>query len=68
MEREEDSVPENVEDEFQVKILEFIQDSRNQFQLLQEQITELTEEMKSVKTVHEEIVKETQKGKRKDEE
>ena len=25
MEREEDSVPENVEDEFQVKILEFIQ-------------------------------------------
>ena len=68
MEREDESVPQKIDDVFQAQILEFIQDSRNQYQLLQEQITELTEEMKSVKTVHEEIVKETQKGKRKDEE
>ena len=47
MEREDESVPQKIDDVFQAQILEFIQDSRNQFQLLQEQITELTEEMKN---------------------
>ena len=69
-EREEDLPQEGIvevrQDEFQREMLEYIRDAKKEFQIMNEQIMKLSEEVKTVKENAQDIIEETMKGKKVD--
>ena len=54
------------QDEFQREMLEYIRDAKKEFQIMNEQIMKLSEEVKTVKENAQDIIEETMKGKKVD--